>query len=742
VSQLQVAQQQFVASEQAATSAAGGVAAAREKLADAKLAVLDPKSALAVAARELAEQLAALQSENGSTQEVRQVAEQLQELKSLIAVKVDVVPEDVEAARANLTEVLSDPSSTADEVSAARVALAEATTPALEVVTAILEDPSLVGATGANPLLPIVIPNVVDNPRSGSFVFLDDDSPKSMQVVRLGNSALRFVSDEGFNLTISPRNSAGQPIELGTNGAVIVRHGNIVSIAGEGFAGDTLARTWIFSSPRELGSLSVSSDGSFAEDYRISDDVKPGLHTAQVNGSAPDGSVRSLSITIEVLPNEGPAPYDPLAKRSDVVQLIAELMTLMVVMRSRDDDDESGEHSDEDRGSGDVNEIGAAGAVSVRALRTDRYRPVAIRMLDVWLSRVAVVLARSSRLVSRVVSDGVYLRSLLGVFGYLPLVAAAVLGLLVAQDSGNTALIPVFSLLLAIVVLGVFDALAGLVAVLVYAAVLAIGGDVNNADVVRGLLGLAVLWFGVPVVAALARPFQRESYGDDATWRRLSDVAVLAFVGAWGAGSMFGALPGLFGVTYASADRTLTVQLSVLVALVGRYLLEQMAAHLTAQRLSSLSPSALDAATPERNVAVSIAQTVLFVFVAVVFVGNNWALWLGAALYITPKLATLVSPRFPKSRSLGVWLPSGVIRSVLLLVVAVFWARWLDSAIDDASTMLKVGFVLLTLPGLVVTALSWFASRTPHRDSTALTKVGGVALVIFGALVVFGVVSL
>jgi hypothetical protein len=312
----------------------------------------------------------------------------------------------------------------------------------------------------------------------------------------------------------------------------------------------------------------------------------------------------------------------------------------------------------------------------------------------------------------------------------------------VAQESGNTALIPVFSLLLAIVVLGVFDALAGLVAALVYTAVLVIGGDVNSADAIRGLLGLAVFWFGVPVVAALARPFQRESYGEDATWLRLSDVAVLAFVGAWGAGSMFGALPGLFGVTYASADRTLTVQLSVLVALVSRYLLEQMAALLTPQRLSSLSASALDSATTARKVAVSIAQTALFVFVAVVFVGNNWALWLGAALYITPKLVALVSPRFPKGRSLGVWLPSGVIRSVILLVVAVFWARWLDSVIDDASTMLKVGFVLLALPGLVVTALSWFASEAPHRSSTASTKIGGVALVIFGALVVFGVVSL
>jgi hypothetical protein len=742
VSKLEEAQREFVASGLQASDALTDARSASARLAEATLAVMDPRSALVVAVRQLTAEVTSLRESGVDDVRLSNAETRLARLNEEISSQVVLSPAVVEAARTRLSEVLSDPTATIQQVVEARIALAEAVTPSLEVVTAILADPSIFGDSIVNPLLPVIVQGVVDEPRPNSVVMLDNGVQKSMQVVRITNTILRLTYSDGFSLAISSRDPAGRPIELGTNGAVRVRQGNIVSIAGEGFAGGTLAKTWIFSTPRELGELSVLSDGSFAEDYKLFDDIKPGLHTAQVNGIAPDGSTRSISMTIEVIPNEGPAPYDPLAKQSDVVQLIAELMTLMVVMRSRDDDDESDEHSDEERGSGDVNEIGAAGAVSVRALRTDRYRPVAIRMLDVWLSRVAVVLARSSRLVSRVVSDGVYVRSLLGVFGYLPIVAGAVLGLQVAQDSGNTALIPVFGLLLAIVVLGVFDALAGLVAVLVYAAVLAIGGDVNSADVVRGFLGLAVLWFGVPVVAALARPFQRESYGDDATWRRLSDMAVLAFVGAWGAGSMFGALPGLFGVTYASADRTLTVQLSVVVALFSRYLLEQMAAHLTPQRLSSLSPSALDSATTERKVIVSIAQTALFVFVAVVFVGNNWALWLGAALYITPKLVALVSPRFPKSRSLGAWLPSGVIRSVILLVVAVFWARWLDSAIDDASTMLKVGFVLLGLPGLVVTALSWFASRTPHRDSTALTKVGGVALVIFGALVVFGVVSL
>jgi hypothetical protein len=742
IAQLQAAQNQLSTSEQRASGVASEVQEARNALADAKLAVLDPKSALVVAAQQLTAELTMLRSSGSSDARERQVSEQLEALKTAIAERVAVTPEVVEAARAQLSNVLSDPTSTAAEISAARIELAEARTPSLETVTEILADVSVADSEKTDPRLPIILPGVVDAPRQGAFVFLDDGQSKSMQVIRINNTALRLTSSEGFNLTISPRDGSGRPIELGTNGAVIVRHGNLVSIAGEGFAGNTLAKTWIFSSPRELGSLTVLDDGSFSEDYRVFDDIKPGLHTAQVNGTAPDGSTRSLSITIEVLPNEGPAPYDPLAKRSDVVQLIAELMALMVVMRSRDDEEEQESQSEDDRGSGDVNEIGAGGGAKIGGRQHDVFSPVSVVALDRWMSQLMVASLRWSRLLARVVRDGVYSRSLLGVFGFLPIVVGAALGLVAAGESGNIALIPVFGLLLAVLLLGVMDAFAGLAALVVYTVAHLAGGNIDSADAVRGLLGLAVLWFGVPIVAAAVRPFRRESYGKEPTWTRLSDMVVLPFVGAWGAGSMFGALPGLFGMTYESADRTLTVQLTVFGALVARYVFEQFAARLTAERLANLDIDTLGALSTQREIVASLVQTAIFVFVAIVFIGNNWALWLGAVLFVAPKLVATVASKFPKSPTLDRWLPTGITRAVIMLVVATAWARLLDTSIDDAATMLKVGFVLLGAPGLALTVLGWFAGGAARPRSTTLTKVGGVALVAFGVLVVFGFVTL
>lgn len=720
-------------------------------MAEAKLAVLDPKSALVVAVQQLTADLVGLRDSGAPADRIRDVAARLEAIKISIAERVDVSPAAVEAARAGLAEVLADPTATAAEVAEARAALAEARTPSLEEVTQILGDGQILGAREADHLLPIIIPGVVDAPKTGNLVFLDDSRAKSMQVVRINDTAVRLTSNEGFNLTISTRDKNGQPFRLGAGGSIVVKHGNFISIAGQGFASNSTARTWLFSSPRELGSLDVADDGSFSADHPITEDVKPGLHTAQVNGLSPDGEVRSLSIAVEIIPNDGQAPYDPLSKRSDVVQLTAELLTLMAVAGGaagatrggkRDNDDEGGEGTgDDEREAADVNEVSAGrGGVGVLA-RADTYTPPVVAFVDRLFAGLAHFAAARSALFARIVGDGAYLRALAGVaWTTLPLVGV-MLGVIAARDVDFAAGIPSLSLILAIVLVGAFDALAGLSATAAFTLAVAAAGGITSADSIRGLLGFAVLAFGVPLVAGATRPFRREHYGNAPIWSRFSDVVVLSLVGAWGAGSMFGALPGLFGVTHESADRGRLVQGVVLLALVARYVAEQVAASFTANRLASLEVSATEPVA-SRRVTTSVAQTALFVFVAVVFIGNNWALWLGAALYLVPKIVAIFNGAFPRSRRLDAWLPKGVTRTVLMLVVAKWWAELLDNAIDDAATMLQVGFVALGLPALVLTALGWFAGGAPKRASTPLTRLGGVIVVVVGVLIVLGVINL
>lgn len=741
VERLRAAQEQTSSLAQQSTAANTNLRTAREQLAEATLAVLDPKSAIVVAMSDLAQKLEQLQKSDASAAQIREVAQRIEALNTAVIDNVAVSVDAVAAAQDVLAAVLADPTSTEAEIAEARVTLTEARTPDLAVVEEVL------GAVPREHWAPIAIPGVVDQPRAGNVVFLDNSESKSMQLVRVNNTALQLQSNEGFALTITTRDKNGVPFQLGEGGSIVVKHGNFVAIAGQGFAGGTMAKTWLFSSPRELGSIDVASDGSFSAEHPIGDDVKVGVHTAQVNGLSPTGETRSLSITVEVLPNQGPAPFDPLAKRSDVVQLTAELLTLAAVAgaasggsrRSRSNEDDDSD-DDTDRDAADVNELSTQrGSIGLLA-RADRITPPTMLVYDSVMQMLGRFAAARSALLARVISDGAYLRALTGIVsGLLPLIGI-LLGVLAARDVEFVAGVPSLWLVIAIVLVGALDAFGGFAATFSFVVAVSAAGGIASADSVRGILGFAVLAFGVPIVAGATRPFRRESYVDAPVWGRVSDAVVLSLVGAWGAGSMFSALPGLFGFTYADADRTRLVQAFVLVALVARYMLEQAAAALTANRLASLEVDINEPVTA-RRLTTSLLQTALFVFVAVVFIGNNWALWVGAVLFLMPKVVGLVNDQFPHSARLEWWLPKGITRIVIMLVVAKWWASLLDNAIDDAATMLRVGFVALGLPALVLTALGWFAGGAPKRASTPITRIAGVIVLIVGVLIVLGVIN-
>ena len=350
----------------------------------------------------------------------------------------------------------------------------------------------------------LIIPGVVDNPGKGQIVFLDGSKAKSLDVVRINGSAIRMTSSDGFNLTISTKDLAGNPIQFNSRGNIVVKHGNFVSIAGSGFAGGSVAKTWLFSSPRELGSLEVLQDGSFAADFKITDDVRVGDHVAQVDGLGPDGQVRSLSIDIEILPAEGPAPFDPTADPRTVAALFAEAMALLALSRVRRDDDD-----DDDREQADVTEVGADRGDVDSDGRVDAFVPPTVGVLDRYFAWLPGRLARAQRLFGRIAVDGAYLRALLGVVGCAVVALGVPVGLLAASSTDFTAVSPTFAWVIALVVLGSLDALAGGIAALTLVIATLIAGGVDSTDAIRGLLGISVLSFAVPLIAASTRPLRR-----------------------------------------------------------------------------------------------------------------------------------------------------------------------------------------------------------------------------------------
>jgi hypothetical protein len=458
-----------------------------------------------------------------------------------------------------------------------------------------------------------------------------------------------------------------------------------------------------------------------------------GNHTAQVNGLSPDGEVRSLSLDVEILPNDGPAPYDPLANRLAVAALIAQAMALLALSRRKDNDGD-------DRDQADVSEVSVDHVVGSDGNKRDVYSPPVLQSLDQFLQRIPSRLATTQQLLARIVHDAVYLRALTGVGGAVFAFTGVVVGFFAAQSANFAGQSPSFVWIAALVVLGSLDALSGGLAALTIVITTGIAGGLNSTDSIRGLLGLTVMCFAIPLVASTTRPFRRAASDSvDRLWKRASDLMLIAVFGAWAAGAMYDALPGLYGFTSLAAGRTTTIQLLVFGTLVLRFGLESLATRVTGQRLTYLVGATLPDSTQGRTVLSILVRTIIMVFVAEAFIGNNIALWIGAGMYAIPKLIATRAEHFPKSALLNTWLPSGLLRTVVMLFVARWWASNISSFSEDPSTQLQAAFVLLGIPALVLTSLGWFAGGGRNWRSTPVSKVLGIVVLAIGVLTVRGV---
>ena len=715
--------------ESAKQSATSEVLAAQIQVADLRLSVLDPSSAVVVAVRDAERTVEKLKDSDASTSKIVVAESKVVELKVAIAELKSISVEEILSAKQALEYVLSDPRATAAEVANAEAKLADERTPSLSEVASILSK------VVDDYTLPLIVPGVVDSAGSGNFVMFDGAVQQTLELKRVNESVMVLSSSDGFKISIAAVDKDGKPFEFNSRGAVVVKHGNFISVSGEGFAANSVAKTWLFSSPRELGATNIDEQGRFSAQFRIDEDVRIGDHVSQVNGLSPSGEKRSVNIDVEILPNVGPAPFDPLSQPGNVLTLVAELVTLLAVAgagRRREEEDE--------RESAEVAEVSVSHRGAVIDRDRDRLRVLAVGAVD----RVSVGASRGvvglSPMLARVFGDGVYLRSILGVLWLvLPFVGAG-FGFGAASSSGFDAVMPSLFWLSALVVLGVFDAFSGFVGALVFGLAVGFGGGVVSGDSVRGLLGVWVFCFAAPLIAGAVRPFRRvRSVSGENVWDRCVDFVLIVLFGAWVAGSMYSALPGLTGFNSPSAGYVNHVRAVVLVALAVRFVLENFAVAVTPVRLKALTREPLPEPTLQQKVVSVIVRTGVYMFVAVVFIGNNWALWLGGVLYLIPKLVSLGVDKLPDMRTVHRYLPRGIFKVVLMLFVAKWWGGLVATQVDNPADMIKFGFVLLGIPGLALGAVGWFARSSRPWPSTIVTKLLGTALLIIGVLVVLNI---
>jgi len=347
-----------------------------------------------------------------------------------------------------------------------------------------------------------------------------------------------------------------------------------------------------------------------------------------------------------------------------------------------------------------------------------------------WTERVSAY----SPIIARILLDGSYLRAMLSSISMLPTALGVVLGILILRDTQFQAIPPSFLLVAIAIFVSTIDAFAGLwISIIVLTGTL-VSGNATSLDEVMTVLGIAAILLTPGLMASAIRPFRRHIDDSESAWERITDYLLAILLGGWAVEKIVGSLNGLAGVQLPLTASSEQLGLLASLFIFLRLAFEDIATYLFPERLANQEAKLRDPIKSQPYLAVAI-QTSLFALVAYQFLGANIQLLLGTLLFLLPSLVKIWagSGSWVKTRVLHFVLPKGTPKIVIMVFVGAFFATWVQGLYSSPETFITWSFVVLAIPGLVLSLLGNF-STAPKRDwkmtkfGKYLYRIGGVAI--------------
>jgi len=240
-------------------------------------------------------------------------------------------------------------------------------------------------------------------------------------------------------------------------------------------------------------------------------------------------------------------------------------------------------------------------------------------------------------------------------------------------------------------------------------------------------------------MAGAARPLRRlPASNRKEAWDRAADLVIASLVGAWAVQQIVSALPTLAGRDdLAIAEHADAAALWVLLALAIRIAAETLAAHLYPRRLATVQPRNLPPPGHLQRLAAAAGRTAVFLFVATVVVGSSWQLWVGSALFVAPEVLSVYRDRLPKLAWLSRVRPRGLVEVVVVLLITTGIGALLLSSDYDPQTIVADGFVILSLPGFLLSMLGLF-TPDDERPLGWRHRLAGIPLLALAVVAVVG----
>ena len=353
---------------------------------------------------------------------------------------------------------------------------------------------------------------------------------------------------------------------------------------------------------------------------------------------------------------------------------------------------------------------------------------------DLFFVNVTKKSANYSPLITRSISDATYLRAIVGSISLFSYPIGVLLGLFALKSTSLQALPPSVNILTAIIVLGIFDSLAGFTAGITFFAGCVLSGHVTTFHELLISIGLLALAFSPILLSSLLRPIRRHVSTGDELWERITDLFLGTVLTTWVISQMIDSLPGLAGYQLFIVSKWSTICIVAAVAILLRRVLEDLALNQYPERLEKVEFLHTPPST-KQSLAKAIIQIIIFTVLAAPFINTTWKFCLGVVLFSLPKLLSLSAGSFPKIHVLFRLVPNAAIKILAVLVLCAGTTYFYLENISDAKSRLDTSFFLLMLPGAIISILNLFTKKEETDDDWKRSGTSQVLYRTIGTLV-------
>jgi hypothetical protein len=108
------------------------------------------------------------------------------------------------------------------------------------------------------------------------------------------------VNAGSVSATLSGTDRTGKTLPLDTDGTVHLSAGDLIKVSVGGFEPKSIVEVWLFSTPTQLGSAVVATDGTMSGTYKLPFGVKSGSHRVVVTAKLPNGKATTFTLGVLV----------------------------------------------------------------------------------------------------------------------------------------------------------------------------------------------------------------------------------------------------------------------------------------------------------------------------------------------------------------------------------------------------------------------------------------------------------